>query len=78
MLVCELVRKGEKRTASSTECMGLVMAFAKGRCTLRCCKILAIRSIVAVVAGDAPGRIGRTHRGSGCLNKCWISICEFY
>ena len=49
MLVCGLVRRVEKRTASSTECVGLVMAFAKGRCTLRYCNLSAFRSKVAVV-----------------------------
>ena len=49
MLVFELVGRGKKRTASSTERVRLVMAFAKGRCTLRCCKLSAFRSKVAVV-----------------------------
>lgn len=49
MPVCELVGRGEKRTASSTECVGLVMAFAKRRCTLRYCKLSAFRSKVAAV-----------------------------
>ena len=61
---------GLELTATATERVRLVMAFAKGRSTLRCCKMLACTlGCRRREVGDAGGASGHTHGGSGFLWK---------